>query len=372
MAAGQHREGREPIGVRRPRAVGRQRVDAAGEPPERRECQPQRRLLHPQHLVAVDQRPLRETPAPPPPAPRTRPARDRSAPPPRARPPPPRGAGCGPVGRCRSTGSAAPAAPAPGRAAATAGRSPASRPRPAGAPGRRGRRCPRSAASAARTAAPQGPTPGDRRADGRCAARPAAAPGARGSSSTCRPYGSGPGSCSGSSQVPPPARWTTARPELVAPRLLALAQHVHRRRRVRRRRRAEHVEHVAERVDRHLDLAARDVVVVRRHAALARRIAHLPIKVSPPPWSIQWTRFAMSTATTATGPRLDAEGFQIAVAAPDATAVELCVPTADGRERRQPMERDGDLFTGRVEGAREGTAVRPPRPRPRLRSRQCC
>src|SRR3954447_1013233 len=40
----------------------------------------------------------------------------------------------------------------------------------------------------------------------------------------------------------------------------------------------------------------------------------------------------MSTAMTETGPRLDAEGFQIAVAAPDATAVELCVRTVDGRE----------------------------------------
>ena len=65
-------------------------------------------------------------------------------------------------------------------------------------------------------------------------------------------------------------------------------------------------------------------------------------------------QLAMSTAITETGPRLDAEGFQIAVAAPDATAVELCVPAADGRERRQPLERAGDLFTGRVDGAREG------------------
>ena len=63
----------------------------------------------------------------------------------------------------------------------------------------------------------------------------------------------------------------------------------------------------------------------------------------------------MSTATTTPGPRLDAEGLTLAVAAPDANALELCVRTADGRERRQPLERSGDLWTGRVEGARDGT-----------------
>ena len=63
----------------------------------------------------------------------------------------------------------------------------------------------------------------------------------------------------------------------------------------------------------------------------------------------------MSTATTIPGPRLDAEGLTLAVAAPAANALELCVRTPDGRERRQPLERSGDLWTGRVDGARDGT-----------------
>jgi glycogen operon protein len=64
---------------------------------------------------------------------------------------------------------------------------------------------------------------------------------------------------------------------------------------------------------------------------------------------------SMSTATTTPGPRLDAEGLTIAVAAPEATALELCVRTPDGREHRQPLQRSDDLWTGRAEGVREGT-----------------
>src|SRR6478735_4567509 len=139
----------------------------------------------------------------------------------------------------------------------------------------------------------------------------------------------------------------------MTPRILPLAQHVHRRRRSGRGRRPEHIEDVAERVERDLDLAAGNVVVVRRHAALPGRRLDVAIKV--PRLHGRYSGPArMATATTETGPRLDAEGLQIAVAAPDATAVELCVRTVDGRERRQPMQRAGDVFTGRVDGAREG------------------
>jgi glycogen operon protein len=63
----------------------------------------------------------------------------------------------------------------------------------------------------------------------------------------------------------------------------------------------------------------------------------------------------MSTATTTIGPWLDAEGLSLTVAAPAADVVELCVLTADGRERRQRLDRAGELWTGRADGARAGT-----------------
>src|SRR4051812_46611108 len=62
----------------------------------------------------------------------------------------------------------------------------------------------------------------------------------------------------------------------------------------------------------------------------------------------------MTTATTTSGPRLDASGLSIAVASAEATAIDLCLDMPGGRERRYPLERAGDTWLGRVEGVREG------------------
>ena len=62
----------------------------------------------------------------------------------------------------------------------------------------------------------------------------------------------------------------------------------------------------------------------------------------------------MTTATTTSGPRLDASGLSVAVASAEATAIDLCLETPGGRERRHPLERVGDTWLGHVEGVREG------------------
>ena len=62
----------------------------------------------------------------------------------------------------------------------------------------------------------------------------------------------------------------------------------------------------------------------------------------------------MTTATTTSGLRLDASGLSVAVASAEATAIDLCLDTPGGRERRYPLERAGDAWLGHVEGVREG------------------
>ena len=73
----------------------------------------------------------------------------------------------------------------------------------------------------------------------------------------------------------------------------------------------------------------------------------------------------MTTATTTSGLRLDASGLSIAVASAEATAIDLCLDTPGGRERRYPLERAGDTWLGRVEGVARAiaTACAPMAPR---------
>ena len=62
----------------------------------------------------------------------------------------------------------------------------------------------------------------------------------------------------------------------------------------------------------------------------------------------------MTTATTTSGLRLDASGLSMAVASAEATAIDLCLHTPGGRERRYPLERAGDVWLGHVAGVQAG------------------
>ena len=142
--------------------------------------------------------------------------------------------------------------------------------------------------------------------------------------------------------------------QVVPPRVLPLAQHVHRRRRVGLRRRAEHVEHLAQRLDGNLDLAARDVAVRRRHAPVARRRTHVVIKVS-------------SAHGRYSGAGSNDDGDHHFRSPPRRRAAS----PSPSRQRRPPRSTSastrpaavsgatrwsgsGDVWLGRVEGVREG------------------
>ena len=119
---------------------------------------------------------------------------------------------------------------------------------------------------------------------------------------------------------------------------LPLAQHVHRRRRFRLRRRPELVQHVPQRVDRHLDLASRDVAVAGRHAPRRGRRTNAVIRVSG-----HHGRYSGAGSNDdgdhhfRSPPRLERplRGRRVGGGHRD----RLCLYTPGSRERRYPLER---------------------------------
>ena len=348
----QHREGREPVGVGRSLAVRRQRRRPLGRPG--REGDPQRRLLHPQHRVAVDQRQAGQRPA----LGRQRVERGargrHRAPPPPARPRPRCAAGCEHAATTRSTGSAARAEPAPARATATAARSPA-HPSPPGSRARSPRSpMPHERPIAARTAAPRAPTPAGRRPDARCAARRSAAPrdpaararaGRAAAAPAARPAGRTRRRRPAAPRRPAAGRATTD-PGPRAARTRAAARRAPAAGRARPARGAS--------VSIGTAISAPETSWYEVATPRPRAASRTSLSRSPAPMADTVEQVRMTTATTTSGLRLDASGLSVAVASAEATAIDLCLETPGGRERRHPLERVGDVWLGHVEGVREG------------------